>query len=349
LVLRVGCSEDFVTADVDNLTRIAGIAALAVVVVAPWSGYWLAGRATRPLATIARTAARISPGTATMAERVPLRGTGDELDRLAETFNRLLDRLAEHLEGQRAFVANAAHELRSPLAALRASAEVALGRELAPEDYRERLADIVESCDALVGLVNQLLLLAEGEAGMVGTQSPVALDRLAAKVVEMFSGIAESREVTLEARSTGPVLVPGNEIHLRQVISNLVDNALKFTPAGGTVEVEVTAGPGEALLRVRDTGSGIAAADLPHVFERFYRADRARQRSAGGGGFGLGLSICHALVTAHGGQIALASQAGRGTTVTVTLALQCERSQESGVRGQEKKRGERDRDLPAHS
>jgi heavy metal sensor kinase len=317
-LIRVGCNLDSVTDDVATLTRLLVVVAAAFLLAAPLSGWLLAGRATRPLAAILETAARARPGR--LDERLPARGTGDELDQLAATLNNLLDRLAAHLDRQRAFVANAAHELRSPLAALRTSAEVALGQERSAEEYCDRLADIVEACDGLVALVNQLLLLAEGEAGLARSGAPVPLDRLAARTVEMFQGVAEQRDVGLTLEAGEPVWVPGRDTHLRQVISNLVDNALKFTPPGGGVRVAVRrASEQKATLEVSDTGAGIAGEDLPHVFERFYRADRSRRRE-GGGGSGLGLSICQALVTAHGGEIRLDSPGpGRGTTVTVTL------------------------------
>ena len=315
LRVRVGCSLAFVTDDVETLTQILLMASLGIVVLAPLTGYWLAGRATRPLALIARTASRARPGH--LHERVPCGGSGDELDQLAGTFNGLLDRLAAHLDRQRAFVANAAHELRSPLAALRASAEVALAHDRSAEEYRDRLADIVEECDGLGALVNQLLLLAEGEAGSVRTPRRFSLDRLAARVVEMFEGISEMREISLVADVPDPVDIWGSELHLRQVISNLVDNALKFTPPGGTVRVRVRLADDRATVEVRDSGAGISAEDLPHVFERFYRADLSRQRDRGGSG--LGLSICQALVHAHDGTIKVESRLGEGTCVNVSL------------------------------
>src|SRR5262249_10233595 len=160
-------------------------------------------------------------------------------------------RLAAHLDRQRAFVANAAHELRSPLAALRTSAEVALGQERSAEEYCDRLADIVEACDGLVALVNQLLLLAEGAAGLARSGAPVPLDRLAACTVDMFQGVAEQRDVGLALEAGEPVWVPGRDTHLRQVVSNLVDNALKFTPPGGGVRVAVRrASDQKAILEV---------------------------------------------------------------------------------------------------
>lgn len=319
LRVRVGASRDIIDTDVWRLTEMILAAFAVILVAAPLSGYWLAGRATRPLATILETTARLHPDN--LSERLPLRGSGDELDRLSATINSMLDRLAAHLEQQRTFIANAAHELRSPLAAMRTSIEVALDRERSADDYRELLGDLVEECTGLALLINHLLLLAEGDAGMLHANGQVRLDELAGRAVDMFHGIAEQRGLELSAKLNGPVAVRGNQVHLREVIHNLIDNALKFTPAGGRVSVEVAAPPREEQVQlcVRDNGTGIAAEDLPKVFQRFFRADKSRQRDQPTGGNGLGLSICQAIVNAYGGQIAIDSDLGRGTTVTVRL------------------------------
>jgi heavy metal sensor kinase len=330
-VLRVGARRDSVDKDIWRLSEMILLAFAFIMVVAPLSGYWLAGRATRPLATILQTTARLHPDN--LSERLPLRGSGDELDKLSATINGMLDRLADHLEQQRAFVANAAHELRSPLAAMRTSVEVALERDRTPVEYRDLLADLVEECAVLANLIKHLLLLTEGDAGLLHADGEVRLDELAHRAADMFQGIAEQRGVELTTRIDEAVSVPGNNVHLREVVHNLIDNALKFTPSGGRVTVEVSAPPheGEARLSVRDTGQGIAEEDLPFVFERFYRADKSRQREQLSGGHGLGLSICQAIVNAYGGRIAIASALGRGTTVTVSLprhnrAVRMERS-----------------------
>ncbi len=319
MVMRVGTSRDSVDEDVWRMTKMILMAFAFIVVVAPLSGYWLAGRATSPLATILQTTARLHPDD--LSERLPLRGSGDELDQLSATMNGMLDRLAAHLEQQRAFVANAAHELRSPLAAMRTAVEVSLERERTDQEYRDLLADLVEQCTALASLINHLLLLAEGDAGLLHADTEVRLDQLATSAVDMFHGIAEQRGLELRTKVAGPVSVRANNVHLREVVLNLIDNALKFTPPNGDVTVEVSAPPrsGRAELRVRDTGIGISAADLPKVFERFYRADKSRQREQPTGGNGLGLSICQAIVRAYGGDIAIASTVGKGTTVTVSL------------------------------
>jgi heavy metal sensor kinase len=319
MVVRVGATRYAVDDDIWRMTKMILMAFAFILVVAPLSGYWLAGRATRPLATILQTTARLHPDN--LSERLPLRGSGDELDRLSATINSMLDRLAAHLEQQRLFVANAAHELRSPLAAMRTSVEVALQRDRSDAEYRDLLADLVEQCAALSSLINHLLLLAEGDAGLLHADGEVRLDHLATAAVDMFQGIAEQRGLELRARVFEPARVRGNSVHWREVIHNLIDNALKFTPAGGSVTVEVNA-PSQAeqvQLRVRDTGTGIAPEDLPNVFERFYRADKSRQRAELGGGTGLGLSICQSIVKAYGGNIAVASTVGKGTTFTVSV------------------------------
>jgi heavy metal sensor kinase len=307
--------------DVSRQGRLVLAAGVLILVVAPVVGYWLAGRATRPLAAMLRTAGRLRPDH--LDERLPLHGTGDELDRLADTINGLLDRLAEHVARQREFTANAAHDLRSPLAALRTAIEVALDQERSPEEYRDLLGELAEDCQGLSVLVNQLLLLAEGDAGRLQPGSQVVrLDQLVTRSADMFRGVAESRGVELLTPVLAAAAVCGDATHLRQVIHNLIDNAIKYTPSGGKITVAVDAGGlglglGQAVLRVEDTGTGITAEALPQVFDRFFRADRSRS----GGGSGLGLSICQAIVTAHGGQIIVESSAGGGTCVTVTLPL----------------------------
>jgi signal transduction histidine kinase len=266
-----------------------------------------------------QTAARLHPED--LSERLPRSGNGDELDQLSATMNGMLDRLADYLEQQRTFVANAAHELRSPLTAMRTALEVTLERDRSVPEYRELLTDLVEECAGQANLINQLLLLAEGDAGLLHAEGEVRLDEVVQKAVDMFQGIAEQRGIDLQGDAPSAIVVPGNRIHLREVIHNLIDNALKFTPAGGRVRLEVRPQPQreQVQLVVRDTGIGIASEDLPKVFERFYRADKSRQREHPTGGNGLGLAICRAIVQSYGGQITLASTLGKGTTVTVTL------------------------------
>ncbi|MGH7173358.1 MAG: sensor histidine kinase [Gemmataceae bacterium] len=321
LIVRVGVQLTQVEDDVWRLTELMMMAFALILVVAPLSGYWLAGRATRPLAIILQTTARLHPDN--LSERLPLRGSGDELDQLSATLNGMLDRLAVHLEQQRIFVANAAHELRSPLTAMRTVLEVSLERERSTADYRELFSDLIEECTSLGILINHLLLLAEGDAGLLHADGEVRLDELARRAADMFQGIAEQRGVCLQVKAPEAVAIRGNRVHLREVLHNLIDNALKFTPEGGSVSVEVSAPSDsrQARLRVHDTGAGISPQDLPNVFERFYRADKSRQRAQPSGGSGLGLSICRAIVHSYGGQISIASTPGKGTIVTVSLPI----------------------------
>ena len=316
-VIRVGSSLSGVKEDVDRSTQLVLIAGAIVLVVAPLGGYILAGRAIRPLAKIIEATAGLRPSR--LDERLPLRRTGDELDQLSVTINGFLDRIGAYLGQHRDLIANAAHELRSPLAAMRSTTEVALTKDRTAEEYKETLGAVVEECDRLGSLVQQLLLLAESDANRLErTDEPVHLDRLVRQAVAMFEGVAEAKGVVLTA-DTRPVVVTGDAGHIRQVVMNLIDNAVKFAP-GGRVTVYLTATEGGAELAVADTGPGIPAADLPRVFERFYRGDRARARGTRAGS-GLGLSICQAIVAAHGGTIRIASEPGKGTTVRVLLPV----------------------------
>ena len=318
-VVRVGASLDFLDEDMARIDRLVARAAGVVLLVAPAVGYWLAGRATRPLAQIIRTTDRLRPDR--MDERLTLRHTGDELDRLAETINGLLNRIAEYLARRRDFLANSAHELRTPIAAIRSSAEVALGGRRTSREYEELLADVIDECTSMEVLINQLLLLAETEADHLRThRQSVDMTSLTRTAVDMFAAVAESRKIDLRADIQLGIVLEGNLHHLRQVLNNLVDNAIKFTPEGGTVEIKLRRDQeGAILLRVTDTGIGISADDLPRIFDRFYRADKSHNREVRG--TGLGLSICRAVVEAHGGQISAYSRQGHGSTFTAVFPV----------------------------
>jgi signal transduction histidine kinase len=316
--IRVGASTEMIDADVERLDRLVGVAVAVIFVAAPLCGFWLAGRTLRPVAAIIDTASRLRPDR--LDERLPNRGTGDELDKLAETVNRLLDRIAHYLSERRDFLANSAHELRSPLAAMRSTVEVALQSGRITAEDEETFSVIIDQCRSLEYLVNQLLLLAETEAEqLIERSEEVLLDRLVATAADMFTAAAELKEVELRVADLAPVTVHGNRNHLRQVVNNLLDNAVKFTSEGGSVTVSLRFDRtrNSAVLTISDTGAGIANDDLSHVFDRFFRGDRSRHRD--GRGTGLGLSICRAVVLSHGGTITVESQAGRGTTFRVSL------------------------------
>lgn len=320
--VRVGASLDPLRRDMRRLDRLVFFATCLALAAAPLGGYWLAGRATRPLADLIDTAARLRPGK--LQERLPLRRTGDELDRLALSFNDLLDRIAAYLRERRDFLANAAHELRSPLAAIRSTVEVALNADRTREEYEELLAVVIAECDSLEILVNQLLLLAETEAERLKMeQEPLRWDEIVAQAVEIFEALADAHGLRLSVGVLPEATVQGNRSHLRRLAVNLLDNAIKFTPPGGEVSVEMRLGerPGRVALRVSNTGEGVAPEDLPYIFEPFFRGDKARTRDGAVRGTGLGLSICRAIVASHGGRIEMTSGPETPTAVTVTLPL----------------------------
>jgi heavy metal sensor kinase len=318
----VGARLDLLRADLARIDRLVMIAACGVLLAAPAIGYWLARRAARTIGQIIETAGRLRPSH--LDERLPLQGTGDELDQLAQTVNGLLDRIAAYLQQRRDFLANAAHELRTPLAAIRSSVEVALGGNRSPQEYRDLLVDIIDQGTALEALVNQLLLLSESETEQFKSASEtVQLDQLVSRAVEMFRGVAEAKGLELTADRISPVVVAGRRNPLRQVVNNLIDNAVKYTQEGGRIEVALERDDARhaARLTVTDNGPGIAPADLSRIFERFFRADRSRTREGGEHGNGLGLSICQAVLAAHGGEIACRSTPGAGAEFIATLPL----------------------------
>jgi heavy metal sensor kinase len=320
LTVRVGCSLTQARLQMDRFTHTLLSVAIFLLLAAPVGGYLLAGRATRPIARTINTTERLDP--THLDERLPPRGTGDELDRLSRTINRFLDRIAVYLRQSREFTANAAHELRSPLTALQSSLEIALNADRTIEEYKEVLSVLLEECGQMRVLVNQLLLLAEGDAGRLRLHSQaLRLDQIVANSLEMFQVVAEAGEVELIARRLEPAMIHGDGNRLWQVVNNLLDNAIKFTPAHGRVFLALWVDDNrhECVLEVTDTGTGIAPHDLPCIFDRFYQGDKARERETSSRGLGLGLSICQAVVAAHGGSIEAASTLHHGTTFTVRL------------------------------
>lgn len=320
--VRVGTST--VPLD-DSLARLLAILLAvggALAVLTPLAGSWLAARATRPVANILSTAARLKP--TRLGDRLPVRGTADELDRLSQTINGLLDAVASHVERQEHFVADAAHELRGPLAALQSSLEVAVARDTRMPGREEALTDSLEAARHLSKVANDLLLLAEnGGTDRPAADSVIDLAAVARQAVSMFAGVAEEKGVALAMRGDA-AFVPAEPAHARRLVSNLLDNAIRFTPPGGRVEVGVATGQGgsgdrQVMLTVADTGVGIASRDLERVFDRFFKADPSRSHAAPTRSGGLGLAICQSIVHAAGGSIGVASQPGRGTTVTVRL------------------------------
>jgi heavy metal sensor kinase len=313
-IVRVARSDRDVQAALRQLLAQMALAVPLVLLVAIASGLFLAGRALDPIDAITRTAAQI--GAEDLGRRLGLHGR-DELARLAATFDSMLDRLEKAFEQQRQFTADASHELRTPLAMLMSQIDIALERPRSPEQYQQTLRSLREDVAELSRLVSEMLMLARAEAG----QEPLAADRL--DLAELASGVASSmeplasaRHVQLVARDCGDAPLVGDETRLMQLVVNLVDNAIKYTPPGGVVTVATRHEPGWAIVEVADTGPGIRPEHRQRIFERFFRSDMARSR---GGGAGLGLAISRWIAEAHGGEIRVESGPAGGTSFCVRL------------------------------
>jgi two-component system, OmpR family, heavy metal sensor histidine kinase CusS len=230
----------------------------------------------------------------------------------------MIARLERSFAETRRFTADAAHELRTPLAVMRNVAEVALRSPREPEHYRRVLGDVLEEVERMTGLAEQLLFLAREDAGLVPSSVGEArLDELTGAAMEHLRVVAAEKGLTLESTGLEACLVRADAGQLRRLIFNLLDNAIKFTPAGGAVRVGLRRSVEGVVLEVADTGVGIPAEHVPRVFERFYRVDPARGREAEG--TGLGLAICRAIAEAHGGKVEIESEVGRGTRALLTL------------------------------
>ena len=309
---------DQVNASLSRFVHICLAALGAAAILATIGGRILASRGLRPVGAMATAARRIS--VENLTERLECSGAGDELDDLAQTFNDMLVRLEKQVTQLRQFTADAAHELRTPLAALRGNAEVALSARRPADELRAVLAESIEEYDRLARIADDLLLLARADAGQkLIRPARFQFDRAVGDVVDLFAPAAEERGVSLTLSDCSEAWIDGDDNRLRQMLGNLLDNAIKFTPDGGAVCVSLEVAKGLAELTVRDTGVGIAPEHLPHVFDRFYRADRARTHD--GGGAGLGLSISRAIAEAHRGSVHLISEPGDGTTVTVRIPV----------------------------
>jgi heavy metal sensor kinase len=250
--------------------------------------------------------------------RLDIGAAAEELAVLAASFNELLSRLDQSFDHMRRFVADASHELRTPLSIIRGEADVALSHDRSAAEYQQALAVSLDESRRLSRLVDDLLNLARADAGRIKLQvEEFYLNDLLAECCRSAQTLAGARQVTLECPNHEDVAIRGDEELVRRMVMNLVDNAIRYTPAGGRVSIALQAGNGDVAIRVSDTGAGIAPDAVPHVFERFYRGDKARSRRDGG--FGLGLAIVKWIAESHHGAVELASTQGAGSTFTVTL------------------------------
>lgn len=316
--LQSGTSLTILDALRTDLVRYLAILSAIAILIAGMFGLIIGRRALAPLATVTDAALQITRAD-DLSRRIPVQpGPEDEVGKLILAFNDTMGRLEKLFATQRRFVADIGHELRTPLTVIRGNLDL-MRRMETPDPLS--LKSIELEVDRLARLVQDLLILAQAESGKVPMERQrVELDTLLLEVFNQVHVLAGER-VTLEIDKIDQVLVCGDHDRLKQVVLNLMANAIKYTKEGGSVTVKLSKEDGKAKLSIKDTGMGIPAEELPHIFERFYRGDKSRSRSKEGGGFGLGLSIAYWIVRNHGGEIEVKSKLNKGSTFTLWLPL----------------------------
>jgi heavy metal sensor kinase len=280
-------------------------------------GYWISRKALRPVGRI--TAAADSISIRNLTERLEVPQTGDELQRLSETLNRMLSRLNDSVQRMSQFTADASHELRAPISLIRTTAELAVQTGRSPAEYHDDMVQILAEAERTSRLIDSLLFLARADAGEDGIHREfVDLSTTIREAVSQGRTLADDKNIELTSRlGSDPVAVYGDAEALRRLFFIIIDNAIKYTPQAGTIRVELTTTDGFAVASIRDSGIGIAEQDQPHIFDRFWRADKVRSR--GMGGAGLGLSIARWIIERHNGTVQVESKVGQGSAFIVNL------------------------------
>lgn len=319
-VVQIGMPIDEFAEMLDAFTWTALLASPLLLILASASGYWMSRRALAPVERIARTAGEIEAQN--LSERLPLRGTGDELDHLSATLNAMFARLEDSFRRITQFTADASHELRTPVAIIRTTAEVIRRKPRSESEYAEALDRILAESERTTQLIEGLMLLARADANTDdAVPQPVALAGLAQTACADARVLAEAAGMTLTNDGLSQCTVSGDDHALRRLLLILLDNAIKYSKPRGEVRMGLrlcrSGDRPMAVLEVRDNGIGISPDHLPHIFERFYRASKDRSRKVDG--VGLGLSIAQSIAQRHGGEIQVESQLGQGSTVRVFL------------------------------
>ncbi|MFQ5442131.1 MAG: sensor histidine kinase [Thermodesulfobacteriota bacterium] len=317
-IVQVGSSLEMMEEIFYSLFYIFVFGAVASVIVAGGVGWFLARKALRPVSEITAMARNI--GATNLNERIDVDTPGDEIGMLADTINEMISRLEGSFMQIKQFTGDASHELKTPLTILRGEMEIALRSREGTENMRRAIESALEEIDRMNYIVRNLLDLTKIEAeSEAASMERVSLNTVLTERFEHFRRLAIDRGVELRILKNAEAAVYGDPVRISQLFYNLIDNAIKYTLRGGRVEISLERSGTEAVVRVTDTGVGISGEDLPYIFDRFYRVDKARTREVGGAG--LGLSICKEIVETYGGSIRADSEPGRGTTFIVRLPL----------------------------
>src|ERR1700680_4206342 len=327
-LIETGSSDQPIARELRTVRLTLALGIPVFILVAVFGGLMLVRNLLDPIRAITEQAERIS--SANISQRLPVVQTGDEVERLSLSLNRMIERLDEAIQHISRFSADVSHELRTPLTILRGELEAMASQRPGDAESMDMVGNALEEIDRLSHIVDQLLVISRLHAGQGGIERvPMDLGELAVSTAEQMHLMADERRISIRFAASKGVHVNGDPLRMKQILVNLLDNAIKYSPEGGWVEVRVRAEEDTAVLTVSDNGIGIAPESLPHIFERFYRADRARTRTTGG--IGLGLSIVKSIVGAHEGHISVQSHEGEGTSVRMELPLRKQQvTQDSG-------------------
>jgi heavy metal sensor kinase len=316
-IVQLGTHLHLMRRDLSRLRRNILAAFPILLILGSLGGWILARRSLAPIGYIASKAQSIT--SQNLNERLNLRGTDDEMDDLIQTINGMIERLEGSFKRMAEFTADASHELKTPICAMRGETEVLLSKERTKDEYEEAFAHLIEQFDRMNQMLNDLILLSKSDSSQIQLRtSPLRLDFLISSITGLFNVLAEQKRIDFVVGPLEEVVVKGDEGRLQQLIANLIDNAIKYTQ-GGSIRVSLEKNAETAIIRVKDTGIGIPKEEQEKIFKRFYRIDKSRSRETGG--VGLGLSIAEWIAHAHHGRIEVKSELNHGSTFTVYLPL----------------------------